>query len=80
MADTKKLAKQLHLDEVAIPAYSIHLGQKFLQHEESRSLSTHSLRYHVYLIPSRYDLKDDVTFAYGKSFAVIEKPLARSEE
>lgn len=40
--------------------------------------SSHTLRYHTYLIPSSHNLKHPISFAYSANFSAVEKPAKDS--
>lgn len=74
----KKLAELLCLDEGRVPAVSIFVEYEYVQHEWCGWRSSHSLRYHTFLISLWYDLKDSVVFTYLDSIPVIRKPATGS--
>lgn len=75
---TMNLAKFSHLEEVAIPAYSVLIGHLHMRHGGRGYRGWHNLRYHTYLIPSSYDLKDAVEFAYKASSPVVKTSATSS--
>lgn len=73
MSENKKFAELLRLKEATIPAYSVFVRDGYLHHGEYGGRSSHSLRYHTTLIPSSYDVKYIVAFAYEASFPAVKK-------
>ena len=56
------------MDEVQIPSYSIFIRYGYVQHEGDGYGGTHALRYHMYIIPADNNLKDAISYPYGRSF------------
>ena len=64
----RKLAGLMKMDRITIPPNSLFVGHGFVQHAGAEWTGTHSLRYHIYLNPRGYQLKDGVAFAYTRCF------------
>lgn len=73
ISETKKLAKLLRLEEVALLTYSVFIGHGCPQHGGCGWRGCHSLRCCTSLFLSSYELKEEVAFAYGASCNVIMK-------
>lgn len=73
MDQKKKLAELCRFEEVAISAYGDFVGHGYMQHGKCGWCGSHSVRHHSHPIPSNYDLKDPIVFAYGANFAVAKK-------
>ena len=66
--DRRSLARVLKMTEIVIPRFSIFFGHGHLQHAGSGWTGFHSLRYHMYVIPTSIELPDAVHFAFECNF------------
>lgn len=71
-AEKKKLAKLLHLEEVAFPTYFIFVVHGYLQYGGCDWLGSHSLPCLTYLLLSSYILRGPVALADGTSLTVVK--------
>lgn len=50
------------------------VGHGWRQHKEFRWPGTHNLHHYDYMVPSSYNMKEAIRFAYRPSFAVDQTP------
>lgn len=72
-AQKNNLIKLLSLGEVLIPFYFVFVVYGYRQHRECGWQSSRSLRCHTYLIPSNYEIKHTVVFAYESYFDMFKE-------
>lgn len=60
MKEKKKLGKNLKLQEVAIPAFTVFVGNWYVRNGGAGKKLYHELQYQTYVIPEGRKLKDDV--------------------
>lgn len=77
MFEEKKLVKQLHLEEVQNPAFSVVIGHKYTNHKYCRWCVPHSLQYNMLQSPASYNLKDTVLFPLCSEFCYTRKGSGR---
>lgn len=76
----EKLAELLRLEEERIPTLHVYDWYGYLLHRGCGCVGSQGLRYHTYLLPAGYNLKDAVPFAYGANFVVRKTAAACSEK
>lgn len=79
MAEKKKIAELLHLEEKRIPAFLL-LSNGYLHHPRCAWHDSYCLRYHTSLITLSYHLNDTVPVSYDTGFAVDNDDAENSEK
>ena len=62
------------------PPHSVFVGNGYVQHAGAGWSGTESLRYHMYVIPHGYHMRDNVAFAYRWSLRKPGDPPANLRE